>query len=114
MKNFRYKVNLERLRLTDEERERIEKDGQKRLFENMLLLCLQRTHPQGMRVADHRVANRILTKLDAAAGCVLELEEAEFDVLKAAFSDDIKYDAGLVRQIAMMVENIKGAESGNV
>ena len=111
MKSFKFEIDLSRLKLSSNEQAYFQKDGQKSAFETIMNQALQSKHPQGIKGPMGRLYSRILNKLDSASGGVLELEEAEFDLIKALFTgNDISYQPQQYRLISLYQQAVEFAE----
>lgn len=88
MKTFRYRQDINTLKLNDTEKEFFAKDGQKSVFENILNQALSTKYPQGIPAKTGRILARIYTKLDATEVDTLELEEAEFELVRDALTGE--------------------------
>lgn len=112
MKNFKWQVDVSKVKFNPAEIDFCEKDGQKALFESILNQALQGKHPQGMPSKDGRVLARIYSKLDGAnrMSGVLELEESEFEIIQSALTgDQAKFNPAQFRLVSEYARNIEEA-----
>lgn len=113
MKTLKWIVELEALKLNDQEKAFFEKDNQKSVFETVLNQALGSKFPNGMPGKDGRTLARIYEKLDKAPGASgsLELEEAEFELIAGAFTGDTaRFMPAQFRLIAEICKNIDEAK----
>lgn len=88
MKKFTYTLNLDLLRLNEKEKVFIAESGEKSILENILNQGLAGKYPSGMSTDKRRIYGRLLEKMDADTSGTLEIEEAEFDLIKEAIASD--------------------------
>lgn len=113
MKTLNYKVDLIKLKLNEAEEKHISELGYKRLFENILNQLLRSKHPQGIQGVKGRIYSRILNKLDVSESELLEIEDAEFDIIKEVFlSDETTFDPEQTRLIMQYVTAVEEANKG--
>lgn len=112
MKYMRINVDASKLRgVSDAEKERITKDPRE-LFEIMLNQYLSARFQRGLSGPRNRALARVLQKLDKLeeGSITLELEDAEFDLIKDAFMHDESFiRPEHTRLIAMYVEHAEEA-----
>lgn len=112
MKKFCYRVDLSRIpNILESEILEIEKTGQKQLFENTLNQGLQSLHPQGINGVNAAAYRRLLRSLDDSSDGAMDIEEAEFDLLKSIFKKDgARFMPSQTRLIGLYAERIEEAE----
>lgn len=112
MKLFEYRVDLNKLKVSEADEKVFAKDDQKTLFENILNHALGQRFENRMSGKDGRILARILGKLDIlAAKELLELEEAEFDMIEKSFTgDEVRFAPVQYRYISLLVQNIESAK----
>ncbi len=78
------------------------------MFELILNQGLSSQYPQGIPVQKGIILSRIQRKLDTEDH-IVELEEAEFDLVKEAFGNNAKFGATQFRLVSLYTENIEQA-----
>lgn len=113
MKTFNYNINTDALKVSQAEANELHLHPE-RALETMLNLYLSARFTSGLTAPRSRAYQRLLTKLDEAAGNQiydLELEDAEFDLLRDAFAhDDVRVrpeHVRLIGQYCAQIENTK-------
>lgn len=110
MRKIKWTIETAGLRLSQEELQNFTLEGQKSLFENNLTSAMASKYPQ----IDSRTRKshaRILAALDSATTEEIEVEEAEYELLKSVFcSDDAKFHPGHTRVITQYVTAIENAK----
>ena len=106
---FNFAVDLEKLKFSAMEQRVIETQGMSTVFEGLLTGLLQQKHPNGVKGADRKSFNRILSKLDNAEDNTIELEAAEVDLLKTVFSDETAVPPQSVRVFSEFEERVEQA-----
>ena len=85
---FDFGVDLNALNISKPEITALKERGFKRLFEEFFTAGLGGKYGERMSGTVERAMNRLLDKLDAASGNVLELDATEFELLKDAFCNE--------------------------
>lgn len=95
----------------------IAQGGSVLLFENIVSTCITSKYPNGLAGPKLRSYNRILNKLDSQrheAQQSLQLETAEYELLKEIFNDEtISILPGDTRLFFLYEERIQNAEISN-
>lgn len=108
MKTLNIGVDVEKLNISDEEKKHVEKLKFSGLFEQTLNQVLTAKYRDGFKGSQQRIFSRILDKLDEATENKIELEEAEFDLIKGAFLDEnTAFNPGQTRLIIQYVKAIE-------
>jgi hypothetical protein len=112
MKTLCFEIDFQKLRLDKIMLAEIEALGQANLFDNYLMRALDMKNGQkGIKPSDGRILRRIQDKLDASTDGTLSLEEAEFDLIKAAFRNEESHWPALQNRALMQyLDNIEAAE----
>jgi len=111
-RNLKYTVDFETLNLAPAIKAEVKAIGQKGMFENYLSSALDKKGgDRGVKPFEARILSRIQNKLDAAKADYVELEEAEFDLVKEAFRrEDSQWPAMQVRALMQYLSNIEDCE----
>jgi len=113
MKNLNISFNTEAINLSDNESTEIKKHGFAMPFEVIFNQGLGALYPQGLTLSKGKVLSRIQKKLDALKShdLHLELEEAEFDLVKEVFlSESVKFMPTQYRLVSIYVDSIEKAK----
>lgn len=112
MKTISYKLDIEKLKLNEQETRFLTDVGEKVFFENTLNQGLSNKYPSGMPIAKQKIYSRLLDKLDSDCTGTLEIEEAEFDLIKEVMtSEDAKFHPGQTRLISQYLQAIEAAKA---
>lgn len=113
MKIFNYAIDVDSLKVSEVEAKELALHPE-RALETMLNLYLSARFTSGLTAPRSRAYQRLLTKLDEAAHIQvynLDLEDAEFDLLRDAFAhDDVRVrpeHVRLIGQYCAQIENTK-------
>lgn len=105
---FTYNIDLGRAKLTSGEVNFLNDHGQADLFENMLSGALSTLYPDGLTDQKQRSMKRLLTKLDKSSNSgSFDLECAELDLLKEAFSENVGVAPKNLRIFGMYQEEVE-------
>lgn len=105
-------INLEKL--VGDQKVFFEQSGNVGVFETLLNQALMSIHPQGVPISKGRTLARLQRQLDNVDknSTVIFLEDAEFDLVKGAFTnDDAKFAPQQYRVVSSILVNIEGAQS---
>lgn len=107
MKQFRYSLNRESLRFSNEEN----KASDKVIFENVFAQGLRLIYKDGLLPKTRRSYERILNALDAAKDGFIEVEEGDFELFNAVFNEEkgAKFDPAYTRTVAQYIRAIDDA-----
>lgn len=113
MKTLQFTFDLNRLRISETERKDFDHGG---VFSSYFKAGLEKKHPGGLAISRQKILNRILEKLHQASNSreeesvkFVDLEEAEFDLVKEAFSEDLAWPVHLNAAIVQVYDNLEKA-----
>ena len=117
MRDFNYGLNLDKLKVSDKEREDFAKanhEQYKFVFEQMVHMGIQSRYSGGIGGSKQRVFGRILDKLDLAETLIIKLEETEYEFLKEILNDEnskfASQNTRLIMQYRQALEDAKVIE----
>lgn len=102
MKKFKWKINTEFFE------EKIE--DPKKIFQTSLLSAITLRYKDGLGYELHRRLQKILDKLESSEGEYLNLEDAEFSLIKDSFIES-KFPPNVNKIINIYYDNIESVES---
>lgn len=108
MKTFKYVISWDGCGLAPDIIASLKKAGPKVVFENYLNDALRHKNGNGVKLAEGRILNRILAKLDAATTDTLDLEEAEYDLIKSSFmNESAGWQPEQIRAVIKYIDNLE-------
>lgn len=111
MKKLNFNIDIEKCNPLPEVRKAFTEIGVKGAFEQYLNQAISHKHRGGLRLTEGRILARVFDKLDAAQGLELELEEAEFDLIRGAFlHEEGGWQPSQYRVVTQILNAIEKAE----